>query len=457
MTIMRGMIATVGGSPEPIVKAAEVGRPSHILFIVSEKSWSEVDEKILPMLRDRLPGYAPQHQRFSLTDEFDLGICYKEISEAIKDWLRRERLNPEEVVVDNTGGTKPMSASLTLAAVEDFNTFTYVGGEKRTKGGLGVVVSGTERVEEFQNPWDTYAVRELRRASWLIGSYYSDAAADLLSDAARKCGPDQKAKLEAYAGVARALALADHFDFNALHPDRNESNTSGNSGRRRRGRRGRRALQLSDLSSLTTIQRENKFPYEISFEYLQYFNYSLYERLTPIQSHWKAVWNQVKDKSKTPCRETMLEHIANAERRARQSRYDDAVARLYRAVELFAQILLKQAFGAENGRIRIRDIPKNRQDEAEDILKGTTLWQGRYQAGLAKIWRLLELSNQAEFSMKSGIGDALRDYTRIRNQSTHSARPVNQDEYENFWNAALSALEVNESEIPRWPTINFTL
>jgi hypothetical protein len=51
-----------------------------------------------------------------------------------------------------------------------------------------------------------------------------------------------------------------------------------------------------------------------------------------------------------------LELLANARRRRRQARYDDAVARLCRAVELFAQNRLYAAFGAKSSRLSLDSL-----------------------------------------------------------------------------------------------------
>ena len=38
MTDVQGLVATVGGSPEPLVKTLEVHMPPNVLFVVSDRS-----------------------------------------------------------------------------------------------------------------------------------------------------------------------------------------------------------------------------------------------------------------------------------------------------------------------------------------------------------------------------------------------------------------------------------
>ena len=161
-----------------------------------------------------------------------------------------------------------MSAALTLAAVEDFNNFQYVAGRKRTKDNIGTVVTGTEYIVTRKNPWNTYAVRELERANWLLEEFHADSAAEVLTEAARKCSQDIKKRLEAYTGIARALGMADRFAFNE------------------------KALNREFYPSL---------------EKLELFDYQLYNTLIPLKEHWKTIGNQVKRSDRTAGQETLLE------------------------------------------------------------------------------------------------------------------------------------------------------
>ena len=71
---LRGMVASVGGSPEPVRKALYEGRPSYALFVVSDASRSQVEDEILPGL-----GCGLQYGYLEISDHQDIGICYQEI------------------------------------------------------------------------------------------------------------------------------------------------------------------------------------------------------------------------------------------------------------------------------------------------------------------------------------------------------------------------------------------
>ncbi len=408
---LRGLIASVGGSPEPVRKALE-GRPDHVLFIVSDGSRPEVENKILPGL-----DYVPQYRYSEVSDHQDVGTCYKKIRADIERWLREGKLAPEEIYVDITGGTKAMSGALLLAAVERFKNFTYVGGFKRDANDLGTVISGSEHVIECQNPWNAYAVRELERANALLKEFYADSATAILEHAADQCDESQRARLEAFAGLARALAGADCFDFKRAWFEFN---------------RCRQKLELC-------------------------FEYPLYQMLVTLHDHWQAVRSQIERPSKTAGRETLLELLANAERRAKQFRFDDAVGRLYRAVELRGQQLVREAFGAELGKVPIECFPAECHKEVIEMLGQPN--KSSYNLGVRNLFQVLAFRENESLSEQAQIYDRLENHLQKRNNSllAHGLQPVKAVAFNSFWETTLSAFDICESDIPRWPQLAFKL
>jgi len=75
----------------------------------------------------------------------------------------------------------------------------------------------------------------------------------------------------------------------------------------------------------------------------------------------------------------------NAERRAVQERYDDAVARLYRAVEMVAQVRLQSEWGIDVSNVQLYLIPHELQEKYKE-LQNT---DGRIQLALRKSYELL--------------------------------------------------------------------
>lgn len=409
---LSGMIASVGGSPEPVRKALGDGRPPYVLFVVSCASRSQVEDKILPSL-----GYVPQYGYSEVSDHQDIGICYQEIRTDIERWLSERKIDSGEVYVDITGGTKAMSAALMLAAVERFKNFTYVGGSSRDSNNIGTVLTGSEYLVRCQNPWITYAVRELERANSLLEGFYADSATAILEDAAGKCDESQRARLEAFSGLVKALGMIDRFDFKGAC---NEF------------RRWRQKLELS-------------------------LDYPLYQKLVSLHEHWKSVADQVKHNDQTAGRETLLELVANAERRAKQSRYDDAVGRLYRAVELRGQQLVKGAFGAELGNISIERLPSGSREDVIEKLGPPD--NSPYKLGVENLFWILRFCEDETLREKARVYNCLKDHLQKRNSSllAHGLLSVKRDSFESFWRSAMSALDLCDSDIPRWPQLELRL
>jgi CRISPR-associated protein (TIGR02710 family) len=104
-----------------------------------------------------------------------------------------------------------MSAALVLAATEFFERFSYVGGEQREKGGLGVTIDGKERILYQQNPWRELAIREVERACDLWASCQYDAVAAVFSEVSRR--DYRPAWFSTLAQMAEAMGARHRLDF----------------------------------------------------------------------------------------------------------------------------------------------------------------------------------------------------------------------------------------------------
>ena len=410
----QGIVASLGGTPEPIITALLARRPAHALFVVSESSAGDVEDKVVP----RLDGYVPQYQKAVVSNPQVLGTCYQEIRVRIARWLEEVGLDPAKVYVDITGGTKVMSAALALAAVEHFSDFSYVGGAAREPG-TGRVLSGAEEVIKSANPWDTYAVRDLERANGLLRAWQADTASAVLKAAAQKCAGSRKRCLDAFAALAEALGCGDRFEF----------------------------------AKAVRIFKGQRTVLELALDY------DSFRKVDGLCGHWEAIRNQVEKANETPGRETLLELFANAERRAGQGRYDDAVGRLYRAIELRGQQLVKLAFGAELGKPSLKDFPYAKRDAVRAKLGEPNGRGGQYELPLNRLFQALEFSDDAELREKASHYEGIRKPLRDRNNSllAHGVKPVSKGSFEALRKAALAVGEVTEAEIPEWPELTLQL
>ena len=85
----------------------------------------------------------------------------------------------------------------------------------------------------------------------------------------------------------------------------------------------------------------------------------------------------------------VVDLLNNASRRAEEGKYDDAVARLYRCIELIAQIKLKERFGIDTSDVDLKLIP----EEVKDELERKRDEKGRIKIGLSDSYKLLSAFN----------------------------------------------------------------
>lgn len=292
----RALLISVGGSPDPVIYSLNEHRPDHVWFLCSEQTLGDAS-KIYRDLILEFPEWNLVMETIKVDRFEELGPCYQSLRREIPLLLSKHRIQPENVIVDYTGGTKTMSAALVLAAMDHFRSFSYIGGHQREKGGKGVTIAGKERVFFSSNPWAELAVREVERARDLWRAAHFDAAAEVLQIASKQ--HPQAFLFETIALVARALAERHRLDF---------------------------ASALKTLS-----EAEKRLP--ALFDGRNDTGLSHFVEKTKLLCAKCAK----KDSSSSVLLDELLD---NTLRTASQNRFEDAAARLYRCLEMQLQIWL---------------------------------------------------------------------------------------------------------------------
>ena len=122
--------------------------------------------------------------------------------------------------------------------------------------------------------------------------------------------------------------------------------------------------------------------------------------------------------------------IANSERRFAQGRYDDGIARLYRALEWLAQIRLRTKYGIDSNDVNLELVPEQLREQFHP--RGSQA--GKVRIDLVKDYRLLaalgdELGDWWQANERQLIGNL-----EVRNHSilAHGEKPITDQEYLNF-------------------------
>lgn len=383
------LLCTVGGSHQPILKAIESAEPRHVCFFCTDRdpetgkpgSIVQVtgagnvikvgfgdDKPTLPNIPAQA-GLGCDSFEDRIVPADDLDGAYAVMRRAAAELA--ERFPGAQLIADYSGGTKTMTAALVCAALErDDTELQLVAG---ARADLVRVRGGTERAMSA-----SVARLRLNRAmapyldAWRRFAYHE--AADGLDGIRIGAGDADIPRLALARGLSRALARWDDFD----HPGALELLETY---------AGRVApLYSALLPALRCLTRETETGHE------------------PVRL-WDLWWN--------------------AERRAHQGRYDDAIARVYRLIEWTAQWQLFARLGADTA-----DFPRDRLPADVDARPDR---DGKIKIGLWSAWQVVEehLDGPAR-ELITDHGAELRDLLSVRNDSilAHGFRPVRRPDWE---------------------------
>lgn len=381
------LICTVGGSHQPIVSAINDLRPDFVVFICTDKdpatnqpgsrvqiegkgncikAHNSDDNPTLPNIPTQT-GLASEQYEPVLTLSDNLDRTYLDCITAIDDISRR--FPDARIVADYTGGTKSMCAGLVMAVVES------PGIDLQLVTGSRADLIKVQDGSQFSDKADCERVRYRRltepyRRAWQRYAY-SEAVAGL---AGLKPPGGLRDEYTRFRELSRAFAEWDNFNH---------------------------AQALSILKTYAP---------------------SLPDHL----KKYLSTANQLNDNNQDKCDAARLFDLyRNAERRAAQGRYDDAVARIYRLIEWSAQWLLKVQAGIETGDVRPEQIP--------DHLTLTQNRKGQWQAGLFNAWQLVKHHTKgpaAAFITEQE--NTLRSHIEARNTSilAHGFTPIQNNQWQ---------------------------
>ncbi|MEO0210811.1 MAG: TIGR02710 family CRISPR-associated CARF protein [candidate division WOR-3 bacterium] len=361
-----------------IARSVYTHNPNRVVFVCTNESKEKHGEEINNIV-------GPEKDFFIVSDPSNADRLVLECARIIADEQKQGK-----VCVDFTTGTKAMSAALYAAALAlDIETTSYVEGE-RDEG--GIVISKTERVKTLMNTIPS-AILSSKRAIELYNSCFYGSALEIAREIRDRIGKlkDMSAKAEALYLICELSYRWDSFEF----------------------AEAAKTLNIHDKSVLSAMGEmlgcapdviQDNIPRLI--EYLE----KLTESLNP-----SLAW----------------ELLRNAERRAKTGRFDDAVGRLYRAIEYIGQLKLHDLglFDGENFKLdKSASLP---EDLNEKLEKGLPL-------GLKDVFRYLWHLKKNDDSLANGVieNDELTTEFQValaaRNKSilAHGFSPVGKENYE---------------------------
>lgn len=356
---------------KPLLKTVKDSAPNFTAFIVSAES-NKFAEEIVRQLNLS----SQQFDIFVLSDSENLENIYSQIN----NWMRSLVLrgySPQEITVDFTSGTKAMTSGVVLAGVAwGCAGLKYISGRRKD----GVVQNGTETFITVQ-PNTVLAHRQIEIGRNLINEFRFDSAISVFSSVNRVLLEQWEIRLlDGYVNVSHAYDHWDRFMQNRVD--------------------GYLSKVSDDFSDLDRY----RIPIGIR------------QRLIAI---YKA-------QEKEEITEDMLADLFNnAQRRFTEGKFDDATARLYRLVEMTAQMVLWKEYKIKTANVPENKIPTSLKESFE---QNRDPKDGRIKIGLKRNYELLR-------GLGSPLGDRYLLNKKIaglleqRNSSflAHGTKPISRE------------------------------
>ncbi|WP_295613683.1 TIGR02710 family CRISPR-associated CARF protein [uncultured Methanobrevibacter sp.] len=306
---MLALILSCGGSPEPLIFSIKNLKPDYIYFLCSNDSKNEVSDII------EKSDFSKEKYSIKIVNDYEsLDDCFAKSREIIKE-LEKDYDN---IHIDFTGGTKPMVTGLVLAAIGEECSYSYVGTEDlegRDKNGLGIVQDGFEKIKEQKDPYDIFAVMEFEKGMDFFNRYQFGAAYTNFDEASQKLESESLKELTyLYLNFVEVYSKWDKF-YNKT-----------DDGRILISKFIKIRNNINNSSNIQNYLNDN-YPNFISQinENIEFLRLKLSRK-----GHIKP--------GDIPY--YLADLLNNAHRRIEEDKYDDAVARLYRSIELIAQLKL---------------------------------------------------------------------------------------------------------------------
>jgi len=389
------LIVTVGGSHQPILTAIRELAPAYVLFFCTGRdeatgrpgSIATVTGNGHPVevvrcceVIDRLPNIPtlaklpPQGFEVAEVPADDLDEAVAIMIQKIADL--RQRFPEAQLIADYTGGTKTMTAALVMAALEsDDVSLQLVTGTRAdlvkvhdgSQSGLAVSAENiriSRAMAPYLSAWQRFAYGE---------------AADGLARLRLPRDAHLRAELQLAKGLSQAFDAWDRFDHQG------------------------------------------------ALEILEVYRARLGAAAGPISGQLFTALKTLTANDDARCTPARLWDLwLNAQRRAVQCRYDDAVARAYRLLEWTAQWLLG-TLGIDTSDLRDEQIP--------ETLHIPPNADGKRQAGLRNAWRLAahHLGDEVRQFVEREESRML-DQLQKRNDSilAHGYTPIARSDWETF-------------------------
>jgi CRISPR-associated protein (TIGR02710 family) len=407
------LVTALGKNPDPVKNTIETVRPQRALLVVSADTIQSVDALLASLPSELNLGRGNCAILSVGPDQDDAGKCMRllrsKVDQELSDWLQ----SPDhKVTVDITTGTKSMSIAIILLVRRWQFTLHYAGGGR---GRDGAVQAGSEKHIEQMNPLYEHGIILAEDACTAFNQGFPEVAAKQVEAfKKRESRQDRKEQMQTLEQLCQGYAKWDRFQ----HADASKA-----------------------LHGVLKQRARFRF-FQESDEHC--------ERLADQIDNHVAWLDSLAGDSAEAHRRRALDLVANAERTARLHRYDDAVARLYRACEMHAQNQLRGhgLLAAPKTTVRWDRVPASLQGEWAPRCDK----DGALRLGLRDLYRLLqELGDElgARFGQSPMAGKESPLENRNNSILAHGNSPTTPEGYDGFRRALQDLMGWSPADLPK--------
>ncbi len=315
MSSKRVLVLTVGTSSDPLIESIKRHRPDNIYFLASDGTASKIDE----ILSEAYPSNEiPPHKKSLLEGEdfLDLGRCFEHSVKILED-IKKDGFSAEDIIVDPTGGSKAMSSGLLMAAPFSGVTISYVKSKKKEYPDIDTnkPYLYDAKVVDGYHPYEVLARQDKVGFCQSFNNYRFTSAIGFCETIVKKGGERLAEPFQHLKEISMGYRDWDLFRLNE----------------------GKKIIARG-LKHLEYYLE--KYPNDKE---------KLFNFVAAVKSNLLSFEDILyKTKSgKVYSFELVNELVANALRRSEEGRYDDAVARLYRAMEMIGQTRIWEIYEVE--------------------------------------------------------------------------------------------------------------
>ncbi len=401
---IKALLIAIGEDPAKAVQTINHYIPDYLLFFARPKADAAISDSIQPKIQ-RMP---KRWDCVVAPDEDSLEECHKALSGQLAELLPVWQVQPGELVMDYSQATHAMGMAMWMAGSAYCTRVVF------TQSPPSDPADSSKTFREF-NPWDLMVTDESRKASRAFDTGRYPEARQRFASLRDRVSGGQKPIYKALSDLSEGYELWDAFQYQKAME---------------KIKAAHRALEMASIwggpaglkALMASVGR----------------NVSFLERILMARQ--------------APDRSVFLDLVESARRHAEGlRRFEDATARIMRALEVLAQIELQKRHGINPREVRADQLPASLRDSYAAAFKSRL--DGRIKLSLYQCLDLLKELGDPLGERFHTQWDKFRLGLEAQGRSLlgHGFEPMKPERFRELFDAVLRISEVKPDDLPRHP------